>query len=330
MNSHINRAVSSAPAKVILFGEHFVVYNNPAIVAAINRRIRVQAQLIDKSRINIKSGENSLNVPINSNDSFVVSHDNCSIPLFPIFKCVKHVFKEKNVGNVGVDLEIHSQITHGEGLGSSAASCVSTIAALYSLFSDLDKNKIYETARIMERNIHTNSSGLDCYVSTFGGIVNFEPEKGFNKIRPRKKFTLLIGTSGIKHSTGRVVSQVRQFREKNSSVFKDLSSKAYMICNKAISSMNEGNEPELGNLLTENHKLLSTLGVSHPEIEKLIEICLDNGALGAKLTGAGKGGAIIALIPNDSSEEMLAKMGRGPGKWTIVEFDYDGVIHGWI
>lgn len=328
MNTYTNRSVSSAPAKIILFGEHFVVYNNPAIIAAINRRIRVAAQLNDKLRVNIKSGENSLSVPVNSNDSFIMSHDNSAISLFPIFKCVKHVFKEKNLVNVGVNLEIDSQIPHGEGLGSSAASCVSTVAALYSLFSDLDKNQIYETARLMEQNIHTNSSGVDCYVSTFGGIMNFEPEIGFSKVRPKKKFTLLIGTSGIKHSTGEVVSQVRQFRQKNSSAFDDLSSKARAICKKAISFMNEGNESELGNLLTDNHKLLSTLGVSHPEIEKLIENCLDNGALGAKLTGAGKGGAVIALVPNDSSEEILAKIGRGPGKWILVEFDYDGVIPG--
>lgn len=326
MNTSINRAVSSAPAKVILFGEHFVVYNNPAILAAINRRISVVAQLNDKSRVNIKSGENSLSVPIDSNYSYVKSRDNSSISLFPIFKCVEHVFKGKNLVNVGVNLEIESQIPHGEGLGSSAASCVSTVAALYSLFSDFDKNQIYETARIMEQNIHTNSSGVDCYVSTFGGIVNFEPEKGFSKIRPRKKFTLLIGTSGVKHSTGKVVSQVRQFRKKNPSVFGELSLKAHTICKKAISSMNEGNGSELGKLFTENHKLLSTLGVSHPEIEKLIEICLNNGALGAKLTGAGKGGAVIALIPNDSSEEILGKIGKGPGKWILVEFDYDGVI----
>jgi mevalonate kinase len=90
--------------------------------------------------------------------------------------------------------------------------------------------------------------------------------------------------------------------------------------------MNEGNESELGSLLSENHNLLSILGVSHPEIEKLIKICLDNGALGAKLTGAGKGGAVIALIPNDSSKEILAKISRGPGKWILVEFDYGGVI----
>ena len=282
----------------------------------------------DESHISIRSGENSLSVPVNSNDNYIMSLDNGSISLFPIFKCVKHVFKGKNLSNVGVDLEIDSQIPHGEGLGSSAASCVSTVAALYSLFTDLDKNLIYETARVMEQNIHSNSSGVDCYVSTFGGIVNFQPDKGFSSIRPKKKFSLLVGTSGIKHSTGKVVSEVSQFRQNNSTVFKELSAKAQVICKRAISSMNEGDESELGNLLTENHKLLDLLGVSHPEIEKLIEICLDNGALGAKLTGAGKGGAVIALIPKDSSKEILAKIGSGPGKWMLVEFDYDGVILG--
>jgi mevalonate kinase len=241
---------------------------------------------------------------------------------------VKHVLSKKDLLNVGINLDIDSQIPYGEGLGSSAASCVSTVAALYSLFSSRDRNQIYETARIMEQNIHTNSSGIDCYVSTFGGIVNFEPNKGFSKIRPEKKFTLLIGTTGVKHSTGEVVSQVKQFRQRNSSVFKDLSIKAHVVCKRAMNSIYEGNYLELGKMLTENHKLLSTLGVSHPKIEKLIENCLDNGALGAKLTGAGKGGAIVALIPNDRSKEILTRLSRGSGKWMLVEFDYDGVVFG--
>jgi mevalonate kinase len=229
---------------------------------------------------------------------------------------------------VGINLDIDSQIPYGEGLGSSAASCVSTVGALYSLFSNRDRNKVYETARVMEQNIHTNSSGIDCYVSTFGGIVNFEPSKGFRNIRPKKKFTFLVGTTGVKHSTGEVVSEVKQFRQRNSSVFKDLSIKANAVCKRAIDSIHDGNEMELGNMLTENHKLLLRLGVSHPKIEKLIENCLDNGALGAKLTGAGKGGSMIALMPNDRSIEISTKISRGSDKWMLVEFDYDGVVFG--
>ena len=328
MNNHYGKAVSSAPGKIILFGEHFVVYKNPAIVAAINKRIQVHAQVNDKLRINIKSGENSLSVPTESNEERVKVHHNSMSFLYPIYKCVKHVLSEKDNLNVGINLDIQSQIPYGEGLGSSAASCVATVAALYSLFSDHDKNQIYETAKIMEKNIHTNSSGVDCYVSTFGGIVNYEPDKGFSNIRTKKNFTLLIGSTGVKRSTGKVVSQVKQFREKKIPFFKDLSSKAQIICKKAMNSMVEGNEVELGNLLTENHKLLSALGVSHPMIEKLIERCLDDGALGAKLTGAGGGGAIIALLPTDTSKEISTRISRGPGKWMLVEFDHKGVAFG--
>jgi mevalonate kinase len=328
MNYRTNKVVTSAPAKVILFGEHFVVYSNSAIVAAINKRISVQAQVIDNSRINIKSGKKSLSVPVLSKEELITSNDNSSLFLHPIFKCVKHVLSEKDLLNVGIKLDIDSQIPYGEGLGSSAASCVSTVAALYSLFSNRDRNKIYETARVMEQNIHTNSSGIDCYVSTFGGIVNFEPNKGFRNIRSKKKFTFLVGTTGVKHSTGEVVSEVKQFKQRNSSVFKDLSIKANAVCKRAIDSIHDGNEMELGNMLTENHKLLLRLGVSHPKIEKLIEDCLDNGALGAKLTGAGKGGAVIALMPNDRSMEISTKISRGSGKWMLVEFDYDGLVFG--
>lgn len=326
MNNRTKKAVSSAPAKVILFGEHFVVYKNPAIVAAINKRIQVNAQVNDNSRINIKSGDNSLSVSTTSNEDPGKVHDNSLSFLYPILKCVNHVLSEKDNLKVGINLDIDSQVPYGEGLGSSAASCVATVAALYSLFSDRDRYHIYETAKIMEQNIHMNSSGVDCYVSTFGGIVNYEPNKGFNNIRTKKNFTLLIGTTGVKHSTGEVVSQVKHFKEENSTLFKDLSSKAHLICKRAMNSMLEGNELELGNLMTENHKLLYALGVSHPVIEKLIERCLNNGAIGAKLTGAGRGGSIIALIPTDKSREISTRISRGSGKWMLVEFDYDGVV----
>jgi mevalonate kinase len=327
MKNCINKAESSAPAKVILFGEHFVVYKNPAIVAAINKRIQVHAQVNDNSLINIKSADNSLSVPTTSNEVLVKARDRSLSFLYPTLKCVKHVLSEKDNLKVGINLDIDSQVPYGEGLGSSAALCVATVGALYCLFSDRDRKQIYETAKIMEQNIHMNSSGVDCYVSTFGGIVNYEPDKGFSNIRTKKNFTLLIGTTGLKHSTGEVVSQIKHFKEKNSTLFRDLSSKAQMICKRAMNSMLEGNEVELGNLLTENHKLLNALGVSHPMIEKLIERCLNNGAIGAKLTGAGRGGAVIALIPSDTCKEISTKISRGSGKWMLVEFDHRGVAY---
>ena len=328
MNNHLKEAVSSAPAKVILFGEHFVVYRNPAIAAAINKRIKVHAQVNENMHINIKSREYSLNVRATSNVDPVLTPDSSLSFLYPIFKCVKHVLSEQHNHNIGINLVVDSQVPYGEGLGSSAASCVATVAALYSLFSYRDRGRIYGTAKTMEENIHMNSSGIDCYVSTFGGIVNYETDKGFNNIRIKKNFTLLIGTTGVKHATGQVVSQVSQFREKNLTLFKDLSSRARMICRRALDSILKGNEVELGKLLTENQKLLTLLGVSHPVIEKLIERCLDNGALGAKLTGAGRGGAIIALIPSESCKEISDRIRKGSEKWMQVEFDHNGVAFG--
>ena len=325
MNNRTTKVVTSAPAKVILFGEHFVVYNNPAIVAAINKRIQVRAQVNDKSRINIKSGQSSLSVPIISTDDLAGMYDNSLSFLYPILKCVKHVLSEKNKLHVGINLDIDSQIPYGEGLGSSAASCVATVAALYSLFSIPERNHIYLTAKIMEQIIHMNSSGVDCYVSTFGGIVKYDSYKGFNNIRVKKKFTILIGTTGVKHSTGEVVSQIKHFREKNNTLFKELSSKANVICKRAVNSILKGNESELGDLLTQNHKLLRALDVSHPMVEKLIEQSLNNGALGAKLTGAGRGGAIIALIPTEARKEISTRISKSSGKWMLVEFDHNGI-----
>ena len=114
MNNHSNKVVSSAPAKIILFGEHFVVYKNPAIAAAINKRIQVHAQVNNKLRINIKSGENSLSLPITSNDDTVAIGDISLSFLYPIFKCVKHVLSEKTKLNAGINLDIDSQIPFGK------------------------------------------------------------------------------------------------------------------------------------------------------------------------------------------------------------------------
>ena len=318
MNLNSMEAIASAPAKIILFGEHFVLYGNPAILAAINRRISVHAVRNNNKSINIHSSGVFVTHVLNSKNR---QEKPSSSFLSPILKCVLDILAEKRQ-ETGIDIMIESEIPFGEGLGSSAASCVATSAAIYSLFGTSSRYKICKKAALIERIIHKNSSGADCHVSTFGGIVYYNRTNGFKKIESNRKFSFAVKTTGLKHATGIMVSQVKEFKNKKNSLFMDLASQAYSICMEAKKAFLKGDQIKLGQLMTANQKILSTLGVSHPELDKIIDDCINNGALGAKITGAGGGGAVIALFPSESEFVTKKKFGI---EWNVVQLDNHGV-----
>ncbi|MDP9197190.1 MAG: mevalonate kinase [Thermoproteota archaeon] len=286
---------SSAPGKIILLGEHFVVYGNPVILAAINRRISLYLKPNGTPFTHIKSGGMELVVSTSKRQLLRRMIDSSSF-LYPVLSCIANIQYQMNNFS-GLDVIIESQIPHGEGLGSSAASCVATVGAMRALFGKIDKPSICKNAATAERIIHKNSSGADCYVSTFGGLMYYDPTCAYTHIDTKIKFLFLVCTTGIKHDTGNLVSRVKKFRDKNRPVFVELSERAKVICNDAKKALASGDPETLGKMMTENHKLLTRLDVSHPKLEEFIEICMSNGALGSKLTGAGGGGSIIALIP---------------------------------
>ena len=112
---------------------------------------------------------------------------------------------------------------------------------------------------------------------------------------------MIIVNTGIRHSTGALVSLVKKFKDENSSLFNDLSRHAGNICRDAVTAITKGDERKLGKLMRENHTLLQQIGVSHEKIDYLVNVCVENGALGAKLTGAGGGGIMIALVPQEEN-----------------------------
>ena len=181
-------------------------------------------------------------------------------------------------------------------------------SAVDSLFHKPEKQWICTKAIESERLVHKNSSGADCHVSTFGGLMSYIKKKGFNKIESRKDLSLIVVNIGIKHSTGSLVSSVKKFKDENVLLFKDLSSYADDICQKAVSAINVGDEEKLGKLMNENHALLQQLGISHRKIDQMVNICVENGALGAKLTGAGGGGSMIALIPTENKLKIISEI----------------------
>ncbi len=314
---------ASAPGKLTLFGEHFVVYGNPAIMAAINKRISITLKSNSTKSIIIRFGDKKLIVPTFDIHSPKVETSSSSF-LYPILKCITNV-QEDLGGLKGLDVSIESQIPYGEGLGSSAASCVAIMGALGSLLHKYDRKTIFETASQAERIIHKNSSGADCYISTFGGILLFSPNSGNRRINIKRKLLFLVSTTGIKHKTRNLVSKVKKMKEENPAVFRELAESANNICVDAKKALEAGDQLTLGKLLTENHKLLQKLNVSHPKLDEFIDKCMKSGALGCKMTGAGGGGAVIALLPNYDNNKTLSEILKKLPDSMLAELDYKGI-----
>lgn len=299
---------ASAPGKVILFGEHFVVYNSKAIVAAINRRCFARAYFRGNANTRIIS-------EIISYDGKSATSDEKDL-ISPLSKFCNALLSESS-SDTGPEIHIKSELPIGAGLGSSAAFCVAIAGVLRPVLmckpkkriSDVDKKWVFEKALQGERSIHLKSSGVDCYVSTYGGLVDFAGLTKTTPIRYQSLPLFLINTR-IPHETSKLVSHVRRFSQNRAEQFEELVDDATAICSSAAKALAHGSLEELGLLMNENQKLLREIGVSNKEIEKVISVCMKCGSLGAKITGAGGGGSILVLARPQTVAALNASITR--------------------
>jgi mevalonate kinase len=327
----MNQAKASAPAKVILFGEHFVVYGGPAILAAINKRISVDARILshDEDRIIISSdigvvGEYWHNGDFNP----LEGGSKAKAVLDPLYEAIIQVLLMRDKKKTGIEVSISSRVPLGIGLGSSAASCVATVAAVNSLFQkNISRHQVCELAIESERQIHKRTSGADCYVSTFGGLIHYcSKSKDFKNIKTNESLSLVVASTGIKHYTSDLVSSVKRFKDRNETLFESLAKQASEICLQAWTAIESGKCDKIGELMNENQIILQQIGVSHHKAQKIIDLCSKAGAIGAKITGAGGGGAVIALAASKMESVKLASQVKAAGYQSFeVEIDYKGL-----
>jgi mevalonate kinase len=322
-------ARASAPGKVVLFGEHFVIYDNPAILAAINRRVNVSVHANTSASITINSNLGLVGSLKNAKFTVLKGSKEAKTILAPLCECARTVLGERGC-NLGLEIELVSNLPESVGLGSSAACCVAITAAVDSLFHKPDRHWIYTKAAESERLIHKDSSGADCNISTFGGLMYFIKSKGFKKIHSKQELSLALINTGKKHSTANLVSYVKEFKEINRFSFKVLALLSKNISQKAYVAIKEGDDKMLGNLMNQNQVLLQEIGVSDMKTDALVEKCLIKGAWGAKLTGAGGGGSIIVLIPPNEDSLRILFNRVDKNKWGAesipVKVDYNGVL----
>ncbi|MBT5200686.1 MAG: mevalonate kinase [Thaumarchaeota archaeon] len=309
------KSKASAPGKVILFGEHFVVYGVKAILCSINKRVTVTAEKIKEDKILVKSNIGNLELEANKNISEINS------PLKPFYYLANKIIQNKNTGII---ITVESEIPLGVGLGSSSACCVAGAAAISRLFSNTTKDEILELAIEAEKTIFQNTSGADCTVCTFGGIMEYDKENGFSKINSEPDFHLVIANSNIEHSTEVIVKDVKSFKENNEDEFSKLCKEETKLIEDVLELLKENKIKELGEKVNQNQKYLETIGISNQKIREMIQIGIKS-SYGVKITGAGGGGCVFALTDDTNLNKTINQFREKDYECFSVKIDLQGL-----
>lgn len=314
-------AVASSPGKVILFGEHFVVENQPAIAVALSLRARVKVSLTATGVIRVSSKNLSMT------REFAIPPSGEGDPLFPI--AYSAYLAMKKIGSTqGVDIEVDSSIPPGSGMGSSASVAVATIAATsHALGVELPHEEISKLAFESEKIVHGKPSGIDNTIATFGGAIAYRKGEGFLKLNiDFSEVSLVLADTGRTRNTGELVKRVLALKEAFPNVLEPIYYAAGRLAVEAAKLMERGDWEAVGVLMNVNHGLLSAIGVSTQEIEQLVYTARRAGALGAKLTGAGGGGFIVALCRKGSENTVARELEKISPRVIVSNVSSEGVI----
>lgn len=303
---------ATAPGKVILCGEHAVVYGQPALAVPVRQ---VEARAILTEMVEGEHGCIFIHAPDIQFDGWMheIASDN------PIRKAIQLTLEMIPVQDFPeLKLEIRSSIPIASGMGSSAAISIAIIRALSGHFDYLLPPEIQsQIAFEIEKLYHGTPSGIDNTTIAFERPVYFIRGDEPIPFEIGAPFQLIIADSGIASSTSEAVSKVRELWSKDKSRYEGLFNQIGSISHSAQRAIKAGQIHLLGSLLNHNQELLKAIGVSTPQLERLIQAARENGALGAKLSGAGLGGNTISLVTDETSEAVLAALHEAGAAGTI-------------
>ncbi|MBI5035154.1 MAG: mevalonate kinase [Chloroflexi bacterium] len=324
---------ATAPGKIILFGEHAVVYDRPAIavpVFQVHAEATVQAR--DDGKVVIDA--------IDLKRTYALSEAREGDPIATIIRltCARLSVEPENFS-----VRIHSTLPIGGGLGSGAAVSVAIARALGKFLSELDADKrgqtrkndfnprssavlrvqlssqdISDLAYEVEKLHHGTPSGIDNTVIAFEQPVYFTKGNPIESFRVAQPFTIAIADTGIAAPTKIAVGDVRRAWEANRATYESLFDEIAEITRKARKAIENGEVNRLGALMRNNQILLRQIGVSSSDIERLVLAATTAGARGAKLSGGGRGGNVIALVDGVTQDRVQRALLKAGAKRVIV------------
>lgn len=307
------RVIASAPGKITLFGEHAVVYGYPAIVVAINKRVYAYAEARDDNVIKISAKD--LRVPgvvisYIGNEVVLETDYGAVLPAIAYINKAIEIVSEYLGIKKGVNLEIKSEMPVGAGLGTSAAVAVATIAAYAAINGyELSNTEIAQLGWKVEKTVQGIASPMDTSITSLGGFLKIRYKDDNIDRTPLdidKNLPLLIGYVEREAKTRDMVSMVKEKLTKSPEIYGKILEMIGLIVDKAYDVLINMDYKQLGELMNLNHAFLEALGVSTRKLNELVYVARDSGAYGAKLTGAGGGGCVIALVPEKQEFVELA------------------------
>jgi mevalonate kinase len=329
--------VASAPAKVILVGGKSVNYGFPALAAAVEPRAYCTLRPLDRDQYAFVFNERVENGDIARLEAFrreidalraEKNYDAISkIACEDFFGPVRYVLSlvHERTGRMGYHLSWRSDIPAGSGLGSSAAASAS-MALVSCQASGCNPEPVDIAWLAWQGDIIAHGgmgTGLDTGASALGGIVRYSLKEGPKRIDSKMPLRLVIGDTLLRSSTARSNTSSRNWLEERPSRI-HLMAEMGMLVEQAQGALTRGDMVALGHFMNLCHLIKEKLGMSLPKIETMVDAALEAGALGAKISGKGSGGIIVALAAPGNEEKIIAAINAAGGKGTIAKVGVEG------
>jgi len=294
--------VNKGYGKLILFGEHFVVYKVPALVAAVEAYTDCTVRMTQIPGVTVV--DNRPAVPGYKTKKKAEQDEANQLVL-------KHLKVDTTQPGSGVELTFGGDLCCVSGIGASASSCIALSRALdHTLNMGLTVEQINAAGYEGEKGYHGTPSGIDNTAACYGGVLKFQRTAGdpmFQLKKIRKPISIVYASTGITSSTTEVVSDVRAKKEADPAWWDSLIQRYEALVKQAETVLEEGDTEALGKLVDENHTLCQELTVSCTELDTLVLAARAAGAAGAKMSGTGRGGLMLAITPTSEIQQQVAE-----------------------
>lgn len=321
----------SAPGKLVLLGEHAVVYGRPCLVTAVGQRMKATVKLtdapvfqLDASDVDVKNYKK----PMSDLGKGYIPKGAKFVEIAVLNFTSKYKIKGgmSKLSPAGIKITTKSQFNSKFGFGSSSASTVCVIKALSELTKkQLSNKQIFDLSYKTVLDIQGKGSGFDVAAATFGGTLYYVV--GGKVIKPLnlKSLPLIVGYSGIKADTVTLINEVGEKAKKFPEIIDDIYTSIGDLVDQAHKALLKGDFETVGELMNFNEGYLAALGVEGKKLADIIYAARDTGAYGAKLSGAGSGDCMIALAPQSKKKSVALAINNAGGQFIDIKTNVEGV-----